>query len=627
MKSYLKNIDGDWFKHRFTRTILFVLMAFIVILARLFYLQVIGGEAYRKLSENNSIRLKMIDPQRGLLFDRTGELLVDNRPSFNLTIVLKNAKPIKQTLEKLAFYLNIPVKELNKTIGKHKKQPSFKPILLKRNINRDQLALVMGNRFDLPGVNIDVKPRRQYINRFGGAHLIGYLSEISSAELNSGRYPDYRSGDLIGKSGVEKIFDSYLRGKRGGKQIEVDASGRMVKVLKQVDATPGYNIVLSIDHRLQQKAESLLNQRAGSIVAIDPQTGDVLALASSPTFDQNAFITGISHKDWNLIVSNPFRPMENKATQAVYPPASTYKIVTAIAGLEEGVINTDTALFCPGFYKMGNRTFRCWKRSGHGWVKIEKALIESCDVYFYQVGERLGVDRLAKYAKRFGLGWSTGIDLDAEANGLIPTAAWKKKRFGVSWQGGETLSVAIGQGFNLTTPIQMAVMIATVANGGVRYKPLIVKSIEAANGQVIQRFSPTVSGRINVSQKTLSIVQTALWKAVNTRKGTAWKSRLEGIDISGKTGTAQVYSRKKGDTDEDEKNRPDRLKPHAWFVAYAPSKNPKIAVSVIVEHGEHGSTTAAPIARDVIKTYLEMNRGNGPLSANRRGEPEAIDKP
>jgi penicillin-binding protein 2 len=484
----------------------------------------------------------------------------------------------------------------------------------------------MGNRFDLPGVNIDVKPRRQYINRFGGAHLIGYLSEINSAELSSGRHPDFRSGDLIGKSGVEKIFDRFLRGKRGGRQIEVDASGRMVKVLKQVDADPGHNIILSIDHRLQQKAESLLNHRAGSVVALDPQSGYILALASSPTFDPNAFITGISHKDWNLIVSNPFRPLENKATQALYPPASTYKIITAIAGLEEGVVNTHTTFFCPGFYRFGNRSYRCWKKWGHGRIKIERALIESCDVFFYQVGQRLGVDRLAKYAKKFGLGSFTGVDLDAEANGLIPTAAWKKRRFGVSWQKGETLSVSIGQGFNLVTPLQLAVMMATVANGGVRYKPMIAKSIEAANGQVIQRFSPTVLDRIKISKATLDIVRTALWKAVNTRKGTAWKSRLDGMDMSGKTGTAQVIGRKKGETEEDEKNRPDHFKPHALFVAYAPAKNPEIAVSVIIEHGEHGSSTAAPIARDMIKTYLEMKKGDGARSVNSRGKQEAIDK-
>ena len=619
---YLNNIDDDWFKHRFTRTILLVLAAFIVLLIRLFYLQVIQGSEYRKLSENNSIRLKMIDPQRGLIFDRNGELLVDNRPSFNLSIVMKDAKPVKQTIESLAFHLDVPANTLTATIKRHKKQPSFKPIPVKQDISRDLLAVVMAHRFDLPGVNIDVKPRRHYINRYGGAHLIGYLSEISSTELSLRRHEDFRPGDLIGKSGVEKAFDRFLRGKRGGRQIEVDVSGRMVKVLEQVDAVPGHNIVLSLDHRLQQEAERLLMHRAGSVVALDPQTGAVLALASSPTFDQNAFITGISHTEWDSIVSNPLRPMENKAIQALYPPASVYKVLTAIAGLEEGVVDSNTTFYCPGFYRFGDRSYRCWKKWGHGRIDIETAIIESCDVYFYQVGLRLGVDRLAQYAKIFGLGAPTGIDLDTEAKGLIPTAAWKKRRFGVSWQKGETLSVAIGQGFNLVTSVQLAVMISTVANGGVRYKPIIAQTIESASGRVVQRFHPQVIERVKIRKTTGTLVRNALWKAVNTRKGTAWKSHLEGVDMSGKTGTAQIVGRKKTDTEEDEKNRADHLKSHAWFVAYAPTKNPEIAVAVVVEHGEHGSSAAAPIARDLIKAYLYQKRGDGVVATHRLIEPE-----
>jgi penicillin-binding protein 2 len=314
----------------------------------------------------------------------------------------------------------------------------------------------------------------------------------------------------------------------------------------------------------------------------------------------------MSHEQWDSLISNPFRPMENKAIQGEYPPGSTYKIITALAGLVEGVIDENTEFFCPGHYRLGNRVYRCWKRGGHGKVKIVKALAESCDVYFYQVGDLLGVDRLAWYAKAFGLGSPTGIELDNEARGLIPTAAWKKKRTGVDWQRGETLSVAIGQGFNLATPLQMAGMMAAIANGGTRYKPMILESIRTADSRLIYKNEPQVVGKVPVTQRAIELVRKGLWEVVNSDRGTARGSRLEDIEYSGKTGTSQVISRKKDET-RSEEEMPAHLRPHAWFVAYAPSEAPKIAVAVLVEHGEHGSGAAAPIAREMIKTYLRKN--------------------
>ena len=433
--------------------------------------------------------------------------------------------------------------------------------------------------------------------------MIGYLSEISSTELAGGKYPGRRGGDFIGKFGAEKAFEKYLQGTRGGRQVEVNANGRVVRVLKTVAAKPGQNIHLTIDHGLQKKAELLLQGVAGAAVAMDPGSGHILALASSPSFDQNYFASGMSHEQWDSLRSNPFRPMENKAIQGEYPPGSTYKVITALAGLEEGVIDESTEFFCPGHHRFGNRIYRCWKRSGHGKVDIVKALAQSCDVYFYQVGQLLGVDRLAWYAKASGLGSRTGINLGKESRGLIPTAAWKKKRTGVPWQRGETLSVAIGQGFNLATPLQMVDLTSAVANGGTRYKPIILNSITTADGRVVYQSKPQVIGKVPLTSASLELVRKGLWEVVNGDKGTARSSRLADIEISGKTGTSQVISRKKDDTRSDEE-RPAHLRPHAWFIAYAPSSAPKIAVAVLVEHGEHGSSAAAPIAAELIKTFL-----------------------
>jgi penicillin-binding protein 2 len=488
-------------------------------------------------------------------------------------------------------------------IPRHKGVSFYKPILLKQDIGRDTLAAVEVRKFDLPGIIVDIKPRRHYLFEQSTAHLIGYLSEINSDELKSKKYSEYQSGDFIGKFGAEKAFESFLRGKSGGRQVEVNVTGQIVKILKTVAAHPGQNVYLTIDHLLQNKAETLLKGVAGAVVAMDPATGHILVMANSPSFDQNAFVNGMSHEQWNALVSNTFRPMENKAVQGEYPPASTYKIVTAIAGLEDKIIDKTTTFKCPGHYKLGNRVYRCWKAGGHGNVDLIKALAESCDVYFYQVGQKLGIDRLAWFAKAFGLGTATGINLDQEASGIVPTSAWKRRRTGIAWQGGETLSVAIGQGYNLVTPLQMLVLTSAVANGGLRYKPLILKSIETAEGKTILQSKSQITGKLPVSKQTLEIIKRGLWEVVNTKKGTGRIAFIEGVDVSGKTGTAQVIGRK------DNKLRPeseilDHHKAHAWFVAYAPSSDPKIVVVVIIEHGEHGSSAAAPVAREIIKTYL-----------------------
>jgi penicillin-binding protein 2 len=601
--NYLNTPDPEWYKGRLVGMMICMTAAFLVLFVRLFYLQVMEGEAYRRLSESNSIRLQHIDAPRGLIFDRNGEMLVDNRPSFDLGIITRDARPISETLARLSYHTRIPYDELKSKVDNAKKGNPYKPVILKADIGRDLLAAVEVHLFDLPGVNISVRPRRHYLQQQSAAHLLGYLGEINAKELKNPKYASYLSGELIGRFGVEKTYESYLSGQRGGRQVEMDARGRVVRVRDTIDADAGNNIYLTIDIKLQQRAEELLADRAGAVVAMDPNTGEILAMASNPAFDQNIFVGGLSQEQWDELISNPDRPMENKVLQAEYPPGSTYKIVSAMAGLGEGVIDRNTTFYCPGQYRFGDRTFHCWKKGGHGKVNVVKALTESCDVFFYQVGEKLGVDRLAWYATAGGLGARTGVDLDNEGRGLIPTAAWKKKRFGEPWYRGETLSIAIGQGFNLTTPIQLAVLTGAVANGGMRYQPHVFKEIRRVDGTVVRQSEPALVGRLPLDDRHLKTIQEGLWQVVNGPRGTAKVSKIKEVEMSGKTGTAQVFTRKTKEVEKEE-DIADHLKSHAWFVAYAPFKDPEIAISVIVEHGAHGSSVASPIAKELVMTYM-----------------------
>ncbi len=595
-----------------------VLLAVLVLVLRLFYLQIIQGQEFRRLSLNNSIRLQNIDAPRGFIYDRHGTLLVDNRPSFDLYVNLKDARPLDQTLKRLSPHTGIALENLVQRVETELRASALKPILIERDIGRDALATIESHRYDLPGIDVQVRRLRNYIFPNFAAHLLGYIGEVNPDELKRSVNADLRMGDQIGKFGVEKSLERYLRGERGGRQVEVNANGQVVRVLHTVYARSGHSIYLTIDRDLQKKAEEMLTGEAGAVVAVDPQNGEILALASGPAFDQNDFITGLSTEKWRALIENPDRPLNNKAIQGEYPPASTYKIIASLAGLQEGVITPDETIFCPGYHRFGNRTYRCWRRGGHGRVDLNQAIARSCDVYFYQVGQRLGIDRLAFYANAAGLGKRTGIALDHESRGLVPTAAWKKKRTGIAWQAGETLSVAIGQGFNLTTPLQMAMFTAAVANDGNRYQPVLVKNIVKPGGAPAVARPPKRVGRLPVDAAHLAEVKRGMWEVVQGEKGTARIARLKQIEICGKTGTAQVVSLDKFEKDAASKDE-RRFKDHAWFIAYAPTDAPRIAIAVIVEHGEHGSSAAAPIARELVRTYLGPP-SEAPMSA-RSAEP------
>ena len=605
LQKYFQRVDTDWYRNRLAGFMCFMMVAFLLLGIRLTYMQIIKGGHYYELAKDNCIRRQRIKPFRGLIYDRNGHLLVENRPAFNLSIVENDAEPLEQTVEKLCTYLKQAPEDIMARI--EKADGGYEPILLREDIDRNTMAAISSHRFELPGINIEARARRHYLYPSLAAHLLGYLGEVSPAEIRNSKFHEKHKGDFVGRFGVEKAFEAYLAGTSGGRIVQVNAGGQVVDVLDQVRAEPGHNVYLTIDYELQQMAESLLKDKKGAVVAMDPNSGEILAMASSPGFNQNRFVDGLSSKEWHSLTTNPEQPMMNKAIQGEYPPASTYKIVTAMAALEEGVVNTEEEIYCPGHYQYGNRLYYCWKEIGHGRLDLIHAISQSCDVYFYQMGKRVGVDTLAEYALGCGLGESTGIRLDREADGLIPTSKWKLRRYGVPWQGGETLSIAIGQGYNLVTPLQMAVLISAVANGGVRYQPTILKTIETVEGQRVESGQVTINGRLPASQKTLRVIRKGLWRAVNARHGTAyWHVRDKSIEISGKTGTAQIISRKKGEKRAE--NLEDRYKPHAWFIGYAPSEQPEIAVSVLVEHGEHGSSGAGPIAGALMRSYLSSSK-------------------
>ena len=602
MERFVKSVDHDWYKQRIVGMMLGVLAVFVVLLMRLIYLQVVAGDDYYRLSMNNSIRLQTVDPPRGLVLDRHGTKLAENRPSFDVSFTPKDAGDVGRVLSELAAYLNVPVDELQGKVKNSRGLAAFRPVVLKQDIGRDVLAAVEAHKVDMPGVSIQVRLRRNYLYELNASHLIGYLGEINLDELKSGDYPNLRGGDYIGKFGVERTQESFLRGEPGGRQVEVNANGQIMRVLQTVSPKPGRNVHLTLDRELQQRAEELLEGVAGAAVAVEPASGEILAMASSPSFNQNAFVSGIGTGVWEALISHPFRPLENKAIQGEYPPGSTFKIVTALAGLEEKVIDEGTTFDCAGFLPFAGRDYRCWKKEGHGRVDVRRALSESCDVFFYRTGLRLGIDRLAWYAKAFGLGVRSGVTLDQEARGLIPSSAWKKKRFGVAWQEGETLSVSIGQGYVLATPLQMAMLTAAVGNGGIRHRPTVLSRVETMEGDVVFQTAPQEIGRLPISPRNLKIVQQGIWGAVNGERGTARRVHLNDIEIAGKTGTSQVVGRKESGDDYT----PPHHRPHAWFVCYAPFDAPKIAIAVVVENGEHGSSAAGPIAREMVKTYLRQ---------------------
>ncbi len=608
-------------KKRVDIATLVIISLIAILIARLWYLQIHLGEEYSHQAEENRVRAQLIPPPRGIITDRHGTVIVGNRPSFNVVWMKEDSPDPEEVLKALANILHLDISVLLDRVRGAASQPPYMPMRLAEDIPWSVLVYLENHRYQLPGVRIDVAPTRQYLNDEFASHFIGYLGELSKKELENRLDDTYQGGDLVGKTGVEARHEAELRGEKGRNYVEVDVRGFEQKQLQVQEPLPGADLALTLDADMQQAAEQAMAGKAGAVVALEVNTGRVLVLASAPAIKLTQWAGGISQKDWQALLDNPLKPLVNKPLQGVYAPGSTYKIVTAHAGLSEGVITPETSIFCAGSISFGNRRYGCWKRGGHGTVSLHRALAESCDVYFYTVGQRLGVDRLAEYAKSFGLGDLTGIDLENEKAGLVPTKAWKKKARKESWQDGETLSVAIGQGFDATTPLQICQMTASMANGGTRYRPQYVEAVADADGKLVSRFTPIVDGEVKGSRQAMALVREGLTAVVNEKHGTGSKARLEGVLVAGKTGTAQVV-RLEHYKGVAEGNIPYKYRDHAWFTCYAPADKPEIAVTVLVEHGAHGGSAAAPVAREVLKHYFA-----GRIAPAEGGQPEAASAP
>lgn len=576
---------------RITVALYIAIFVFSLFLLRLWHLQIIKGAEYRKIEERNRLRVIDIPAPRGIIHDRNNRPLVKNIPSFDISVVKEDIPKDDKTMSALGRIVGLMPDDITKRLTGTSAKP-FEPVVLKQDVSFEDVAKVEAIKMDFPGLQVDVVGSREYLYAHSVSHVIGYLGRLSLKQLSAPEYSEVPKESFIGQLGAEKIYDGTLRGIAGKKIVEVDALGSIVRIVRIQRPVKGRDIRLTIDIDLQTEAEKSLRDKAGAVVALKANTGEILALASAPSFDPNLFVRGIHYDAWKSLVRDPQKPLLNRAIQSQYPPGSTFKIITAIAALEQGLITEDTTYTCYGSIYFGRR-FRCWKRGGHGIVDLRKAIVESCDVYFYEVAKELHIDALAQYSFGFGLGRPTGVELEGEVSGIVPTSRWKLETKKEKWFKGEMLNSVIGQGYLSVTPIQMARLMAAVVNGGKLYEPYLLMDSDANAGGV---------ARVTIKPEIAELIKKALLGVVTDEKGTGRRAQSKFVDIGGKTGTTQVVG---GATDEDD--LPHKFRDHAWFVAFAPGENPQIAVAVFVEHGGHGSTGAAPIAKSIIEAYYKKD--------------------
>lgn len=615
-----------------------MVFCFAILGGRLWYLQVVQGDELLGRVELNRTRLAEVNPVRGLILDRNGIVLVENKASFDLSVQKGNVKNAETLITELAEIFGLDRDDL---MARYRAiDRKYVDVVLIKNITWDQLVAVESRRYFLEGVSIQVSTQRHPLIDVLASHTIGYLGEISKEMLEREKkavedeirrrvsegetreeadslskwdLKPHRQGDLIGLIGIEQSMEYFLHGRRGLVQREVNANERVLSEVIKEEPEPGNNIRLTIDSRLQAMAQSLLGDRAGAIVAMDPRNFEILALASSPTFKLSDFSGGISTQKWKDLQGDPFTPQVHRAVAGQYPPGSTYKIAVALAALAEGVITPNTTFHCSGSLKIGNDTFRCHNRFGHGTVDLKKSLTVSCDVYYYEVGRLLGIDRMSKrIGEFFGLGRKTGVELNSENAGLLPTTDWMKRRYKKRWSLGDTISASIGQGAVSTTPLQVAQMTAVLANGGTLYRPHLIKEIVDNRGQVVASFEPEVISEIKADPEFFAAIKRGLEAVVNDPGGTGKRAALPDIRVAGKTGTSQVVSNKM--VESYDRNRiPYARRDHAWFTAYAPAENPEIVVTVLLEHTGGGGTFAAPLARQLLAAFFDKSIQPGTL--------------
>ncbi|MEL6582567.1 MAG: penicillin-binding protein 2 [Pseudomonadota bacterium] len=572
---------------------------------RLRQLQVVEADRYRVLAEENRINIRLLPPNRGLIYDRNGTLIAENRQNYRIILVREQAGDVEEVLDRVAKLVDLSPERREKVLKDALNTRAFVPHTVMEHLSWEEFAKIASNAPALPGINPEVGQSRFYPMGKEFAHIVGYVGPVSEWDLRQIEEPDpvfQIPSFQIGKTGVERRQEDTLRGEAGTSQIEVNAVGRVIRELDRAEGRPGDDLQLTVDHRLQAFALERLGGQSAATTVLDVQTGEVLAMASAPSFDPNSFVFGISSDDWRSLNDDPFRPMYNKAASGAYPPGSTFKMIVQIAALEAGVVAEDEEVFCNGSIEFGDRRFHCWKRGGHGHMNARQSLQESCDIWYYDVAQRIGIDRITAVANRLGLGIRPDLPLPALAEGLTPTREWKSRVRGQTWLIGDTLNAGIGQGYNLASPMQLAVMTARIATG---------RAVEArlvrAHGGVPSSFEPAPD--LGFSDAALRVVREGMFDATNRRKGTAYASRIVDPEnyMAGKTGTSQVRriteAERRAGVFRNE-DLPWNRRDHALFVAYAPYDNPRYAISVVVEHGGSGSASAAPIARDILMHAL-----------------------
>lgn len=593
-----------------------IVISFAILLARLWYLQIYRGKAFFNYSLENRLRKDIVRAPRGMIFSRNNILLTHNVPRFDAIITPQYLEGDDETIAYLAKVLETTPDSIVKILKKYQGQAKYIPIVVKKNISRREVAIIETESTKLPGVSVETFISREYTDKDSGAHLLGYISEISQEKIPRYRERDkydYKQGDFIGQGGIELQYDLEIRGHDGYQFMEVDARGRARRHVTSNDlysgidnraAEAGKNVRLTIDRDVQLAAFHALDGKDGAAVAVDVETGEIIAMVSRPAYDPSNFSTGLSTNYWGQLVMDEKRPLRDRTIQEHYSPGSTFKPLTAIAALEEGIVNENTKVVCNGGYRLGGRVFHCWKKEGHGVVDVLRALKESCDVYFYSIGNKIDIDVIYKYATLFGMGQRLGIVLPRETKGLIPNQEWKKEQTGVEWQRGETLSCVIGQSFVNVTPLQLAMFYATIANEGKLWRPHVVKEVFSNSGHVLKRVEPELIHQFKISRKTLDLVHEALFDTANTQGGTAIASKGVGIQMAAKTGTAQVVGFSADKIFNKCENQEYKFRNNGLFAAYAPAGNPKIAVSVVVEHGCHGASAGGPVAKAIISAYM-----------------------
>jgi penicillin-binding protein 2 len=569
-------------------------LGFLVVGGQLAYLQILSGERLAALSDRNRLRLRPIAAPRGILFDRAGLPLADNRPAFTLVVVPREVPDLGALVDRLAVLLQTPASELRDRLARVSADSPW-PIRLSRGLTLEEVARIEEWRLELPGVTIEVEPQRAYPGVRFAAHVLGYVREASDQDLARS---SLRRGDLVGQSGLERLHDEHLRGRDGGEQVEVDAYGRMIRVLDRREPVPGAHMWTTIDRRIQQAAEDALGARTGAVVVLDPRNGDVLALTSHPAFPVERFSRPLDRDTWLGLVQDPTRPLLNRAVQGLYPPGSLFKIIVAAAALQSQVTTPFDRLSCPRQWVFGGRPYHNWEDHDRGALTLHEALQVSCNTYFYQLGLKLGPEKIVQMAEAFGLGRGTDSGLTGERGGLVPSPAWKREALKDKWHPGDTVSLSIGQGLITVTPLQMARVMAAVANGGTLWKPRLVSRVATADGRLLHEEAPRIQGRVEMAPVIFEFLREALGAVV--AEGTGKQARVPGVSIGGKTGTAQTHEFK---SDADRKRRDQD---HAWFAGFAPLDEPQVVVVVFAERAGLGGQVAAPIAREVFKAvFLE----------------------